>query len=91
VNKVCIANSILGLNNAPYAYYTGETSDTEANMGGTPTNHYRISNIQFKNTSNTWVQVNTANLINITTAGTPYRASKGFTNPFTWVENWTQR
>jgi hypothetical protein len=91
VNKVCIANSLLGLNDAPYAYYTGETSDTDANMGGTPTNHYRLSNVQYKTTSNSWLQVDSAYLIDVTSPGTPYRANKGFTNPSTWVENWTQR
>ncbi len=88
-NEVCIANGILGLSDAPHAYYTGETSDTSTHMGGTSASHYHMFDIQYKNTSGTWLQVDTANLIDITTAGTNYRASKGFTSPYSWVENWT--
>lgn len=80
------------MTNAGRDLYSGETSDTDTWLGGTSTNHFRMSNLQFKSTAdNNWYQVNTNNLTDITTSGTDYRASKGYTNPYTWVDNWTAR
>jgi hypothetical protein len=89
--KAGITFDALGMHYADATYYSGETSDTQADMGGTPSNHFRMYYLLFQNTSSVWYQVNTNYLVNITTPGTPYRASNGFSYPYTWVENWTQR
>lgn len=88
VNKVCTGASFIPLGQAPILTYSGETSDTTADMGGNTSSHLRMTVISLKNTSNTWLQVNTNSLANITTAGTRYRAAKGFSGT-TYIENWT--
>ena len=90
VPQSCVTTGDLGMNDANRAIYSGETSDTVANMGESATNHLRLNNLRFKTTSGTWFQVNTTQLSSVTTPGTRYRASAGFTNPFTWTDNWTQ-
>jgi hypothetical protein len=90
--KAAITFDALGMHYADATYYTGETSDTDADMGGTPSNHLHMYNLSYQDPSTMWwIQVNTNSLVDITTPGTPYRASKGYSYPYTWVENWTQR
>lgn len=89
--KAGVTFDALGMHYADATYYSGETSDTQADMGGTPSNHFRMYNLLFQDTSTAGYQVNTNYLVDITTPGMPYRASNGFSYPYTWVENWTQR
>lgn len=92
VQKLCVSTSALGMSNATIAYYSGETSDTDADLGGTQSSHLRLFNLRFKKPSdNLWYQVNTNYMVNILTPGTPYYDSIGYTSPYTWVDNWTQR
>ena len=92
VSEQCVTTSALGMGNASYADYSGESSDTNADIGGTSSNHFHMYNLQFKRTSNnTWYQVNTNYMANLLTSGTAYYDSVGYTNPYTWVENWTAR
>jgi hypothetical protein len=88
----CVDTTTLGLADAIYADYSGETSDTKADLGGTPSNHFRLFNLQFKYLSdNIWYQINTNYMVNLLTPHTPYSDSIGFTSPYTWIENWTNR
>jgi len=90
--KAAITFDALGMHDAEMTYYSGETSDTDADMGGTPSNHLHMYNLSYQDPSTMWwIQVNTNSLVDITTPGTPYRASKGYSYPYTWAENWTQR
>lgn len=86
----CVSTTTAGMTNAGRGLFSGETSDTDAQLGGTSTAHLRLNYVRFKTTSGTWLQPNTVDMADITTAGTRYRASKGFTSPYTWVDNWTQ-
>lgn len=90
VQKDCGSSANVGFTTAKRTIYSGETTDTLIQLGGTAGLHYRLYNLRFRNTTNTWYQVNTDNLQSVTQAGTPYRASKGFASPNTYVDNWTE-
>ncbi len=92
VSYKCVDVGTLGMAAATNVAFSGETSDTRADLGGTPSNHLRMNAIMFKDALTfNWYQMNTTEMINILTPNTPYADSIGFTNPYVWVENWTVR
>jgi len=88
VCKTSVGTSTVGFGSGDRALYDGESTDTTADIGGTSASHLRISTLQYKNASGTWVGVNTDLLLDNTTSGTRYRASKGFSGT-TYVDNWS--
>ena len=92
VSYLCRDAGILGMAAAANVAFSGETSDTKADLGGTASNHLRIYQTAFKDALTlNWYQTNANELINILTPGTPYADDRGFTDPYIWVENWTVR
>ncbi|HVP20549.1 MAG TPA: hypothetical protein VMS73_01680 [Anaerolineaceae bacterium] len=68
--------------------FFGESSDTSVDIGGTQFIHLRMSYLCTKSGA-TWTQVNTGYLTGKVDS-TRYHIDKGFTNPYTWADNWTQ-
>lgn len=89
---LCRDVGILGMAAAANAAWSGETSDTRADLGGTASDHLRMYQIMFKDALTfNWYQTNTNEMINILTPRTRYADDRGFTDPYIWIENRTVR
>ncbi len=86
--KACVSTSQLGFTTTSDQQYFGETTNTAIQLGGTGASHFRMT--QLSTYISSWTQVNTNNLSLYVSSGTSYHASKGFTSPDTWEDNWTQ-
>ena len=89
VQKNCGSSSTIGFSTAPKATWSGETTNTDAILGGTSASPVRIYTLTRLNTNGTWTQVNTNSLGNITTPGTNYHATSGW-DTTSYVKNWTE-
>jgi hypothetical protein len=87
--KDCGPTGTIGFSTAPKITFSGETTNTDIQLGGTVSSPYRMYTLERKRTDGVWFGINTGSLGNITTAGTSYRASTGF-DTTTYVRNWTQ-
>lgn|GEM_PF-2099598 len=86
----CVTVDYAGFNLASDVLFSGETTDNFSDLGGSSSSRLRMQILSVKSTSNTWYQVNTGSLEDITTPGSDYFVNKGF-DTVTFMENWTDR
>lgn len=89
----CASAPTMGLDGgAPRAIYSGETSDTVADLGGTVGAPLHMDYLYYIDPSGTTLQVNSTLLQSVLTTGTSrnYFTSKGFSGSLTYINNWTE-
>ena len=67
--------------------YFGESTSTSDDIGGTSSSHLRMTYPSVE-VGSTWYQVNTNSLTGKDDASR-YHIDKGFTSPYSWIDNWT--